>query len=156
MNLMTYEMIRHFAHVKLAQIGEEHYLRMAKLILGEIAMARPLSLSFAPMPPHPLLRYLVEEFSKTENLNRTNAEWAEAVNMTERTLSRLILRETGMTFKRWRIQVCMLNSLPWVMDKVDNGTIAARLNYQRASTFIAVFKKIFGVTPGELRAMASQ
>lgn len=150
-NVMTYEMIRHFARVTSDEIGEEQYEAIAKVIIGEIVAARPLPPTFAPIPEHPLLRHLVDEFAKTENLNRSNADWAVAVNMTERTLSRLIMRETGMTFKKWRIQICMLNSLPMVMEKMDNGTIAARLNYQRASTFIAVFKKTFGVTPGELR-----
>lgn len=71
--------------------------------------------------------------------------------MTERTLSRLVLKETGLSFKRWRLHLNLLESLPMVMEKVNIGTIAQHCGYETTSSFISAFKNVFGMTPGQLR-----
>lgn len=150
-NTMTYEMIRYFAQARPEEVGRHHYEAIAKVILEQLTLAQSLPVSFAPVPNHPILRKLVEEFSKKDNTKRTNAEWAESVHMTERTLSRLVLKETGLSFKRWRLHLTLLESLPMVMEKVNIGTIAQRCGYETTSSFIAAFKNVFGMTPGQLR-----
>lgn len=151
LNSMTYEMIRHFAEVRPDKVGRAHYEAIARVILEELTMARPLPFTFAPMPNHPVLRQLAEEFSAKGGIKRTNAEWADAVHMTDRTLSRLVLRETGLTFKKWRLHLSLLDSLPMVMEKVNVDVIAQRCGYETASAFISAFKSVFGMTPGQLR-----
>jgi AraC-like DNA-binding protein len=72
---------------------------------------------------------------------------AARVNSSERTLSRLFVTETGMTFRRWREHMRLVTSI----DKLARGnTITAtalELGYSSASSFTTLFTRVLGVPP---------
>jgi AraC-like DNA-binding protein len=72
---------------------------------------------------------------------------AARVNSSERTLSRLFVAETGMTFRRWREHMRLVTSI----DKLARGeTITAtalELGYASASSFTTLFTRVLGVPP---------
>ena len=72
---------------------------------------------------------------------------ASRVNSSERTLSRLFVSETGMTFRRWREHMRLVTSI----DKLARGhTITAtalELGYSSASSFTTLFTRVLGVPP---------
>lgn len=67
--------------------------------------------------------------------------------MSERTLARLILKHTGMTFGRWRQQLHIVIAV----QKLGFGTtvqvISQELGYDSPSAFTAMFKKYMGQPP---------
>jgi len=79
-------------------------------------------------------------------------EWARRVAMSERSLSRLILRETGMTFGRWRQQFQIMFALERLADGESVKTVTFDLGYESTSAFIAMFKKALGMSPGKYLA----
>jgi len=65
-----------------------------------------------------------------------------------RTLARLFVKETGLTFGAWRQQARLLKALEWLAEGRPVTAIAFDLGYESPSAFIAMFRRTFGVPPG--------
>lgn len=65
-----------------------------------------------------------------------------------RTIERLFVQETGMTFGRWRQRAKILYALQRLAagDSVTAAGLA--VGYDSTSAFIAMFKRVLGTTPG--------
>ena len=81
--------------------------------------------------------------------NRTLEQWGKSVGATERTLARRFRFETGMSFRQWRQQMRILESLKRLGQEEQVSTVALELGYNSPSAFIAMFKKALGKTPGQ-------
>ena len=73
--------------------------------------------------------------------------WARRIEVSERTLSRLVLRETGMTFGRWRQQLHIVLALQWLSQGASVQSVATDLGYESSSSFVVMFRKALGVSP---------
>ena len=78
---------------------------------------------------------------------RTLGELAATVGTTERTVARLFLQETGLTFGQWRRQLRLLAALERLGAGESVSNVALDIGYQDVSSFIAVFKSALGDTP---------
>jgi AraC-like DNA-binding protein len=103
-----------------------------------------------PLPRHGRLLVLCNELIETPDADVSLSLWSDRLGMSEKTLMRLFLRETGLSFRSWRQRVRLLSSLR-VLEEGGHVTRAAlSCGYESTSAFIAAFKKMFGFTPGEL------
>lgn len=73
--------------------------------------------------------------------------WAKRLALSERSLARLMLRETGLTFGRWRQQLHLIIALRELASGVSVQNVAANLGYESVNAFIIMFKKMMGSTP---------
>jgi len=73
--------------------------------------------------------------------------WATAVGASTRTLSRLFLQETGMTFKQWRQQLILQEAVSLLGSGKAVTELALTLGYKSPSAFTAMFKKALGKSP---------
>jgi AraC-like DNA-binding protein len=73
--------------------------------------------------------------------------WAEQFALTERTLARLIKKETGMTFGKWRTQLHIITSLQALSDRQSVQQVSELLGYESVSAFITMFKKVMKTSP---------
>ncbi len=121
--------------------------RVMAVILDQIRAARiaPLHL---PMPADARLRSVTEALVAAPGDDRTLAAWAAHAGASGRTLARLFLRETGMTFRQWRRQARLLAALTRLATGEPVTTVALDLGYDSPSAFIAMFRKALGETPG--------
>ncbi|WP_101834732.1 helix-turn-helix transcriptional regulator [Frankia canadensis] len=78
---------------------------------------------------------------------RTLAEFGAAVGASERTLSRLFRRQTGMTFPQWRAQLRLHHGLTLLAKGEPVTAVACACGYSNPSAFTAAFRDAFGVTP---------
>ena len=67
--------------------------------------------------------------------------------MSERTLSRLFKKETGMTYSQWKNRLYLMLSFRALLEGTSVTNIAYDLGYESSSSFIYQFKKTLGVTP---------
>ncbi|KAB1657543.1 helix-turn-helix transcriptional regulator [Pseudoclavibacter sp. CFCC 11306] len=79
---------------------------------------------------------------------RSLGEWALALNMSVRTLSRAFRASTGLSFGQWRQSLRIHHALALLDEGHDVQRVSARLGYAQPSTFIATFRRLMGVTPG--------
>lgn len=79
---------------------------------------------------------------------RTIAELARGSGASARTIERIFRRETGLTFARWLQRVRSLHALERLAAGESVTQAALAVGYDSTSAFIAMFKRVFGTTPG--------
>ncbi|WP_433526362.1 AraC family transcriptional regulator [Nocardia pseudovaccinii] len=79
---------------------------------------------------------------------RTLAEFAADAATSPRTLARLFLVETGISFGQWRTQIRLAASLPLLAEGLPIARIAGRVGYATPSAYVAAFRRTVGVSPG--------
>ncbi len=77
-------------------------------------------------------------------------EWSKELGMSTKTITRLFVRETRMTFGHW-VKLAKMEHARRLLEGGSNVTEAAlSCGYSSISSFITVFKKVYGCTPGTL------
>ncbi len=79
---------------------------------------------------------------------RTLAELAADAATSPRTLARLFLAETGISFGQWRTQIRLAASLPLLAEGLPIARIAGRVGYATPSAYVAAFRRTVGISPG--------
>lgn len=74
-------------------------------------------------------------------------DWARVTYASSKTLQRLFLAETGMSFPRWRTQARLVAAVRLLREDVPVGVVAQRVGYATAGGFIQAFHKVTGCTP---------
>ncbi len=120
-------------------------------VLVDLLEQAPRARSYLPHSDDALLAPLLAALHADPGANDSLAQWAARVHTTERTLARRSQQALGMSLPAWRQRLRVLRSLPRLEagDKVES--IARDLGYGSASAFIAMFRKLMGVTPDEFR-----
>lgn len=121
--------------------------RITAVLLDELMVIGP-SLTFLPLSTEPRLRAILEEIQKDLSYRLPIEYFANNAGMSSRTLSRLFLKELGITFSDWRTRTRLLEAIKRLENKQAVKEIAFETGYENASSFIYTFKKYFGKTPG--------
>jgi AraC-like DNA-binding protein len=79
---------------------------------------------------------------------RTLQAWGRQVGASSRTLARVFLAETGLSFGRWRTLARLQASLLQLAEGRPVALVASRVGYHTPSAFVAAFRAHTGVTPG--------
>lgn len=151
---MMMAMVRHFTQIRKPFAANSHTGRLARVLLEEIMLAPQLPLNFAPLPANPQLFLVAEKIVEHSSFGWTVAQWANYVGMSERNFSRLVVRETGMSFGQWRLRLLMLTATRLILEGRTSESVAQTLGYETPSAFITAFKRVFGMTPGRYRSEA--
>lgn len=86
----------------------------------------------------------------------TLAQLGKKIGASERTLSRLFYRETGMSFRQWRAQLRVHHALLLLTDGASVTDTSLACGWANPSAFIEIFTTLVGVTPGNyLRSIHS-
>lgn len=120
--------------------------RIAWLIIDELSIAKvsPLSL---PFPDAGRLKVVIDLLLDTPDENRPLDDLCQSAGGCSRTLSRLFVQQTGMTFGKWRERLRFIRSLGLLDNGQPVGSIAYALGYQHPSAFINMFKRQTGISP---------
>lgn len=120
-------------------------------MLLELLEQAPTEQLYLPLPDNRGLRRIADELTRAPGDRASMAEWARRVAMSERSLARMVRRETGMTFGQWRQQLQIIIALQQLSAGVSVQRTAEILGYESVSSFIGMFRKALG-SPGPLRA----
>ena len=125
--------------------------RLVAVLLDELAAAQIEDLHL-PMPTDPRLRRVVDAMMASPADRGSLESWAERAGMSERTLERRIGRETGMSFGRWRQQLGVVLAVKWLAGGASIQQVAADLGYESVPSFVTMFRKALGTSPGRYMA----
>lgn len=120
--------------------------RLVTMLLEELSDA-PISDLNLPMPRDHRLRRITERLIEDPGARGSFADWANSLGMSERSLSRLLVREIGMSFGRWRHQLHVILALQRLTSGDSVKTVALELGYENASSFVNMFRKTLGKPP---------
>lgn len=126
--------------------AESHVGRLIRVTLDELAAMPQQKLSL-PVSAHPKIRAMADALVSHPEDRSTFKVWAKRLALSERSLARLMLRETGLTFGRWRQQLHLIIALRELASGVSVQNVAANLGYESVNAFITMFRKTMGSTP---------
>ncbi|MGP9810196.1 AraC family transcriptional regulator [Rhodopseudomonas sp. NSM] len=129
--------------------GRESHL--FTVILDEIG-ASPVQRLFLPMPADRRLRRIVDMMISDPADRGTMPSWARRAGLSERTLARLLERETGLSFGKWRRQLTIMVALQRMAEGASIQRLASELGYQSTASFVTMFRKTLGASPGRYMA----
>ncbi len=146
------ELIRFLADQDRAYPNEGPTARLVTVLLEQLAVA-PVQQLHLPISDNPKIRTIADHLVAYPADRRTLVQWAEKLAMSDRTLARLVLRETGLTFGRWRQQLHLIIALRQLSSGATVQQVAGNLGYDSVSAFITMFKKALGKPPAQYFAM---
>ncbi|HIW92329.1 MAG TPA: AraC family transcriptional regulator [Candidatus Corynebacterium avicola] len=92
----------------------------------------------------PIVSALLEDPGHQHGLDR----WARELDLSERTITRAFRSNTGMSFGTWRQTLRIQRSRAMLSEGLSVSDVAQRCGYAQTSTFIDVFRRQTGATPG--------
>lgn len=101
-----------------------------------------------PLPTDARLFAICEAIQADPGSTRTSRQWGSAFGLSAKTLERDFRKSLGMSFGEWRRQVRLLAALERLAQGEPATSVALSLGYASPSSFIAMFRKRLGRTPG--------
>ncbi len=145
---MIREMVDRLARERADYRADSHAARIARVLLDELARM-PRERFNLTISSHPKIRAMADALTIEPSDRSTLSDWASRIAMSDRSLARLFIRETGLTFGRWRQQLHLVVALRELASGETVQNVAAELGYESVNAFITMFKKALGTTPAQ-------
>ncbi len=154
LNPMTFEMIAHYANCRMTGKDSLHEKHIAQVIAEEIAGSKELPGHYVPLPENEKVQQLAIKILQHDGAMISCEAVASELGLSERTLRRLILQETGMSFRDWKFRLTMMRALSDLAVGKTIQETAFNCGFSSASSFTTSYKRHFGETPGKFRSNA--
>lgn len=145
------ELLIRCAHLPVLYEENDANRRIVAVLLDELSQAQVEDLHL-PMPSDSRLRSIAEAMMAAPADRATLDAWAKRAGLSARTLARAILRETGMSFGRWRQQLGVVLAVKWLAGGASIQQVAGDLGYESVPSFVTMFRKVLGTSPGRYMA----
>jgi AraC-like DNA-binding protein len=120
--------------------------RLMRLLLDEIVQMQSLPLHL-PFPKDPRLQIIHESIGRQPSDATTAHQWARQLGVDPKTIQRLFVRETGLTFGKWRQQARLLKALELLAKGESIMETALAVGYESPSAFSTMFLRQLGSPP---------
>ncbi|AHE71440.1 AraC family transcriptional regulator [Enterobacter ludwigii] len=139
-------LVDRLTHERVDYPPESHAARLTRVTLDELASMPQQKLSL-PVSAHPKIRAMADALVSHPDDRSTLKAWAKRLALSERSFARLMARETGLSFGRWRQQLQLIIALQELASGVPVQNVATTLGYESVNAFITMFRKAMGTTP---------
>lgn len=120
--------------------------KMALLLMEILSEATPLSAEL-PMPNDERLFCAARELLVSHRWEASLSELAFIASVSERTFSRLFIKDTGFSFRTWKQRARICASLDLLANGVPIKQVAYQLGFSCPAAFTAAFRAILDSTP---------
>jgi AraC-like DNA-binding protein len=121
--------------------------RLGRVLLDELVQMSTTDEMYLPISADSRLQHLAAALLQNPGDRSTIGELAARYAMSESTFARLVVKETGMTFGRWRQRLQILIAMQRLTAGSSVQTVSLDLGYETPSAFITMFKKTMGKSP---------
>ncbi len=90
---------------------------------------------------------IAEKLLSEPGSRQTLAQLCRTSGAGKRTIERLFVEETGLTFGKWRQQLRTMQALRLLAEGANVTRTALEAGYSTPSAFVAAFRKLLGTTP---------
>ncbi len=122
------------------------HVALRLLIVSQLRQAQSVP-TLMTLPQDPRALRVAQAFIADPATKVGVAELCRRVGATTRTVQRLFVRETGMSFEIWRRQVRLMKGIELLVEGHSVTSVALALGYQQPNPFITSFRKTLGATP---------
>jgi AraC-like DNA-binding protein len=140
------ELILACAQLPPAYCTNSKEMRLANVLLDHLVLLQQDAF-FLPDPLDKRAVKAANIIKANPNDTRPLKEISSQVGASPRTLERLFSAETGMGFGAWRQRLRMMVALENLAAGETVSATAAAIGYESSSSFIAVFRSVFGCSP---------
>lgn len=142
-------------------LAEAEHPSSADALLIKVLLAQlprmPVQQLHLPMSSEPRLARIAAALSADPADRSTLGAWASRVAMSESSFGRLLIKETGLTFGRWRQQLHLMVAIRELSNGATVQQVSADLGYNSVAAFITMFRKALGKPPAKyLSSIARQ
>jgi AraC-like DNA-binding protein len=120
--------------------------RITHLILDQLRRARPLPTAL-PWPRDKALATVCEAIYADPADPRGPQEWGKVLGMSERTLARRFVTETGLSLRSWRRRMRLFRAIELLGGGMGVTRTAMELGYGSTSAFVYAFRLEMGSSP---------
>lgn len=145
---LLHELIKTFSTLAIEYDVDGADGRLANVLLDQLAISKEAGLVL-PWPSDPRIQPICKELQNNPDTALDLSSYSKQIGISDKTLTRMFQKETGLGFRLWRQRARLVHALP-LLERGDRITdVAVACGYDSLSSFIATFKKHTGVTPGE-------
>jgi AraC-like DNA-binding protein len=130
--------------------GDDDFASSVNALIVRLLPAMPTSRTSVWLPriDNPLLRPIAVALEEDPADPTSVEEWARRLALSTRHFSRMFKQETGVTFSTWRALQQVKHALVLLAGGQGVTRVAMDLGYGSTSSFIEMFKRHTGRTPG--------
>jgi len=143
---MVKEMILHLTTLPAPYNKGDRADLLVKVLLQELTDMEKENL-YWPIPNELRLKRLSHKLMEKPSERKSLTDWAKYLAMSDRTLERLVLKETGLTYKQWYQQLRLILAMRFLSEGMTVQRVSEEVGYQSVNAFINMFKKNLGTTP---------
>lgn len=148
MSALVRELIRACANGYGHYAADSEQGRLATVLLDQVKKLQSAPTEI-PIPQDRRGQHLAE-ILKTELDNRQSVEeLAARVGASDRTIMRIFLDETHMSFGTWRQKLRLISSIEMLAYGESITNVAGNVGYESPSSYVAAFRAMFGTTPAK-------
>jgi AraC-like DNA-binding protein len=140
------ELILHACNYPKLSKKRRHERAIIEIVLDQMEAAHAVPLQL-PHPEDSRAMKVAQALLKDPGEQRTLKRLCADCGASKRTIERLFLAETKMTFGRWRQQLRLLHALRQLASGEKVTAAALEAGYASTSAFISMFRKQLGTTP---------
>jgi len=127
--------------------AENH--RILLVITDRIRLADDLTSIHLPTSDDRRLSPILSTLMERPDDNRGLEAWSAVTNTSSRTLARLFVQHTGLTFGQWRQRLRIMEALTRLGDGQSVLAVSLDLGYASQSAFTTMFRKAVGRPPSD-------
>jgi AraC-like DNA-binding protein len=152
---LLHELIRQFSTRPIEYDPDGPDGRLAQVLVDQLAISQDAGL-ILPWPTDPRLQSVCRQLQSHPDAAPDLGEFSRRQGLSDKTLTRLFQRQTGLGFRLWRQRARLVHALP-LLERGDRITdVALACGYDSLSSFIAAFRAHTGVTPRTFAAGARE
>lgn len=125
--------------------------RFMQVLIDEIGLAEPTLIDL-PSAQDSRLTRVTEAMADRPMANPDQNELAKLACVSQRTLARLFIDETGMTLGEWNRRLLVHHAIDHLTNGKTVTAVALNFGYGNPTSFVAMFKKTLGVSPKKYMA----
>jgi AraC-like DNA-binding protein len=122
--------------------------RRVEAVVFDLLQPLPVATIDVPMPIDPRAPRMAAALVVDPADGRSLVDWGRSVGASGRTLARVLERETGMGFERWRTRLRIAAALTRLASGATVTRVGLDVGYTSTSAFVAAFRRTTGTTPG--------
>ncbi|WP_159084734.1 helix-turn-helix domain-containing protein [Dongshaea marina] len=145
------ELTVEFCHFETEYDEMAHEGRLVAVLLDQLNFLQEIPASL-PLPRDKRLLALCEFIQQNLESNLSKEELGSMFGLSGRSVSRLFQEQTGISFVKWRQRSRMIEAIERLEKGLSVTEVASACGYESLSAFVAIFKRILGITPGHYLA----
>jgi AraC-like DNA-binding protein len=120
-------------------------------ILFDDIRSVPGSTLALPLPQDARLKKIADSLIANPAQRKSLAEWGRQVGATDRTLARLLRKDTGLSFKEWHNRLLLAEAWRGFASGASNERLATMLGFSSSDSFGHWFRRVSDECPSQIR-----